>query len=505
MAPVLDNLSQAWRGMGLIQRVILLAVLLACIGAVALLVGWAKQPQMVLLYSDLAPEEASEIVEHVADADVPYELRSGGTSIYVPKEHVYSLRLQMASQGLPEGSHAGYSILDKEKIGASPFSQRVNYTRAIEGELAKTVELIDGVVSARVHVVRPEAPVFAGEERQASATVAVRTHPGRQLSSANVAAVVHLVAGSVEGLVPGNVVVVDSRGNLLTREDDSELARGANTLLDYQTQVERYLAHKAEDMLTAVLGPNRASVRVSATINTRSVSETVESYDPATKVVSEEEVQTSESTPAGEADTGAGSKEENITTVYKVGRTVREQQELPGKVESLSVAAFVDLSPPETPEAGGEEGEGEGGAAAAAAGPMISLEDAEQIIRNALGLKPDAPVKVVNMPFRGAQEPAIQPPADEGGSMALILEIARRSSLGILVIGVLIALKMFTGKSKSKTAALENQQGEQNYLPSAEGEEESEQVRQRITRALQNNPDEVKRLFLSWVKSEEGA
>ncbi len=497
MTPLLENLTQVWKGVGLIQRVVLLAVLLACIGAVALLVGWARQPEMALLYSDLEPEQASKIVETVSDEGIPYELRAGGTSVYVPRQQVYSLRLRMASDGLPDGSHTGYRILDEEKMGASPFSQRVNFTRAVEGELARTIELMEGVSSARVHVVRPESPVFAGEQRQASATVAVRLHPGRQLTSGNVAAVVHLVAGSVEGLSPSNVVVVDAHGNLLTQDDDTGLARGANTLLDYQTQVESYLSGKAEDMLTTVLGPNRASVRVSASVNNSSVSETVESYDPEARVLAREEIESSQRRPGGEGGQGDGdSREENIVTEYKVGRTIREHNELPGRIESLSVAAFVDLSPPQAVD--DYEGEGD----AVAAEPLISLEDAEQVIRNALGLEPDAAIKVVNMPFHGRDEAEMLPPDDDPGMIPLILEIARRSSLGILVIGALVALKMFTGKSKSKTAALEGA-GEQNQLP-GDSEEDPEQLRRRITRALQDNPDEVKRLFLSWVKAEEG-
>ncbi len=119
--------------MGLIQRVLLLGVLLGCIGAVALLVGWARKPDMSLLYSGLTPEEAAKIVEKINEEDIPHELADGGTTIKVPVDKVYSLRLMMASHGLPAGGEGGYQILDKEKIGASPFTQRVNYVRAIEG------------------------------------------------------------------------------------------------------------------------------------------------------------------------------------------------------------------------------------------------------------------------------------------------------------------------------------------------------------------------------------
>ena len=176
MVQQIQNFQQVWQRMGLIQRVLLLGVLLGCIGAVALLVGWARKPDMSLLYSGLTPEEASKIVEKINEEDIPHELADGGTTIKVPVDKVYSLRLMMASHGLPAGGEGGYQILDKEKIGASPFTQRVNYVRAIEGELVKTVNLLDGVIGARVHIVRPEASLFAGQKKNASPHQAENLH-----------------------------------------------------------------------------------------------------------------------------------------------------------------------------------------------------------------------------------------------------------------------------------------------------------------------------------------
>ena len=144
MATLVENLREVWRRAGLLQRTMLVSVLLACAGAVVLLVGWARQPKMALLYSRLDPEEAARIVEKIRDADVPYRLTDGGTTVYVPAEKVYSLRLTMAAQGLPTGEQAGYRILDEEKIGTSPFTQRVNYIRAVEGELARSIQIIEG-------------------------------------------------------------------------------------------------------------------------------------------------------------------------------------------------------------------------------------------------------------------------------------------------------------------------------------------------------------------------
>ncbi len=507
MVQQIQNLQQIWQRTSLVQRVLLVVILLVCIGAVALLVGWAHQPQMSLLYSGLAPEEAGKIVEKMNDADVPYELTDGGSTIKVPVDQVHSLRLTMASQGLPVGGQAGYQILDKEKIGTSPFTQRVNYTRAIEGELAKTIKLVDGVTTARVHIVRPETALFATQKKNASATVLVRVRPGWRLSPSNVAAITNLVAGSVENLVPEKVVVVDGRGRLLTSGGEgSDLARKANTLLDYKAQVEEYLADKAEKMLAAVLGPNRASVRVDAEIDITGSTETLEKYDADNKVITKEELRSTSTTPASAADgaaKGATTKEEDTITEYLVSRTTSQTTTLPGKIKSMTVAAMVDLS---APAASSEESE------PAAAAAKITLKDVEDIIRNAVGLKQADALKVVQTTFHQAAK--TEGPAEESTgimSMGFLLEMARRFSLGILVIGVLVAMRVLRGPKKKAGGsgeaqpALEGQVGGMgNLLPGGLSENDAALMRAQITQTLRDNPDQVKRLFQSWVSSEEG-
>ena len=220
------------------QRLLLVTIALACVGAGVLLVGWARQPEMALLYSDLPPADAAQIVEKARDAGIACKLSDGGTTIHVPRQNVYDLRLSLASEGLPSGQQAGYKILDEDRIGASPFAQRVNYIRAIEGEIARTVRLIEGVEAARVHVVRPEATLFGGREQAASATVALRLRGGWHLTRGNVAAIVHMVAGSVEGLSPDQVVVVDSQGTLLSGDDEPGAVAGASSVQDYKARVE---------------------------------------------------------------------------------------------------------------------------------------------------------------------------------------------------------------------------------------------------------------------------
>ncbi len=506
MAKNRQSIVEVWRRASMLQRILLLSVVLACVGGGVLLVNWARRPQMCLLYSGLSPEEAAKIVEKIRDADVRYELRSGGTAIYVPEDQAYSLRLTMAAQGLPTGDQSGYRILDDEKIGASPFTQRVNYRRALEGELARTIQMLEGVVAARVHIASPEPSLFVGRRKDASATVALRLAAGHSLSRANVAAIVHLVAGSVEGLSAKNVVVVDSQGNLMSGEGDDELVKQTNNFLDYKTRVESYLSRKAEDMLTAVLGPNRASVRVHAVIETSSLDQTVETYDPEAKVVSKEEVTSKTPTGAGGDKASSGTREESTVSEFLVSRTLEQKRALPGTIKSLSVAALVDLSGDSPPAGGGQPA------------PKLSVQDVEEIVRRAIGVTASDTIKVVSTTFERPQ--AAAPAAGEAGftNKDFYLEIAKRASLGILVFGALVALKMFgTSKRRAPAAAaqlpaegelaLEAQGGEgarRGLLPPAGSNPATGALAGRIARALEENPEEVKKLFLSWVESEKG-
>ena len=505
MAELPGNFRQLWQQTSLIQRVFLLAILLACVGAGVLLLGWARKPHMGMLYCGLEPDEAATIVEKIRDAGVPYELTDGGTTINVPVGEIHSLRLTMASTGLPAGGQKGYRILDEAEFGASPDKLRINYVRAVEGELARTIQMLASVTVARVHAVVPEARLFAGQKTGASATVALRVKPGWRLSQANAAAIVHMVAGAIEGLTPEKVVVV-ADGEIVSNTDRGGLGGKGGNFLDYKARVEEYLSKKAQDMLTAALGPDRASVRVDAVIETTNTSQTSEKYDPDGRVIAKEELKTMSSTPAtgGEgAAKGGTTREEETVSEYMVSRTVLETTGLPGQVKSLTVAALVDLSPPEKAE--GEQGK-------SSTARTMTVKDVEEVIRNAIGLKESDTLTVKETKFAG---PAVSlEAADQGGGLtdpSFLLEMGRRFSLGILVIGALLALRIFRGPKKKapEPAAgtalpqLEGQlAGTGNLLPGAEANPDL--LRAQITHALQSNPEEVKRLFLGWIESEKG-
>ncbi|MBP7051057.1 MAG: flagellar M-ring protein FliF [Phycisphaerae bacterium] len=492
----LQKLLLIWQKIGLVQRVLLAAIVLATGLIGALLVHWAQKPDMRMLYQELSPTEAAKITEKIAGKEIAYELRDGGTTIYVPREYVYQLRLDLAKDGLPVAEQNGYKLFDDEKIGISPFVQNVNLKRALQDELAKSIQMIDGVAHARVHIVSPEQKLFVSDEEQTSASVVLKLRPGYRLSGVNIAAITHLVAGSVKGLKAESVTIIDSDGRLLSGKGDSTLASGASTAQDYKERVEQGLVRKAEDMLSMVLGPGRATVQVSAVIDMNSVNTITETYDPTGKVATKEEITSKSELGAAAAgqktSPGATKKDETTTTEYQVGKTVKQHSVLPGEIRSMSVAAFVDLSVDAN-----EPGRSSQSAAA------MTVADVEEIIRTALGLKETDSIKVVNARFHRSPAALIE---EESSPWPWYVALARQLSLGIMAICAVVVLRIFS-RARGKAAA----QGE---LPSGgasagalmSGEPtvaEPLLVRRQIAHALKQNPDQVRQMFLSWIEERE--
>ena len=487
-----------WRKISLMQRALLVAVVVASAIIGSLLLHWARRPDMRMLYRELPPAEASNITEKISEKDIPYVLRDGGTAIYVPRKHVYQLRLDLAKEGLPVGEQSGYKLFDEEKIGVSPFVQNVNLKRALQDELAKSIQMVDGVAYARVHIVNPEQALFASEQTQTTASVVLQLRPGYRLTASTIAAITHLVSGSVKGLTSENVTIVDSQGRLLSGESNPALAAGAGTVHDYRERVEQGLAKKAEDLLMAVLGPGRAKVRVSAVVDMNSVSTVTETYDPTAKVATSEEVTKNSETGVDgsgqEAGAGTLKKDETVKTDYQVGKTVTQQMALPGEIRSLSVAAFVDLTVADSNEVGAD------GQSAL----IMQVTEVEEIIRNALGLKETDALKVVNAKFRQPAEPLIE---DEPTKWPRYVAMARQLSLGIMALCALVVLRIFS-RARSRAAeayAPSLPGGDRGPLlpPAHESSAEPTMLRRQITHALKSNPEQVREMFLRWIEEKE--
>lgn len=485
-----QKLKVVWQNVSLVQRVVLIAITLTFVIVGTLLTNWARRPDMALLYSGLDAEEASKIVEKIAEKSIAYKLASGGTTIYAPRENIAQLRLDMAKEGLPQGGQKGYGIFDNEKIGISPFVQNVNLNRALQDELAKSIQMIDGVVHARIHIVTPERNLFNSAAMQTSASVVLRLKAGYRLSGLNIAAITHLVAGSVEGLKSENITVVDSQGRLLSGESDQGIGAGVGTVVDYRERVEQGLENKVKEMLTAVLGSERASVKVSAEIDMNSTNLVTKSYDP-TGVVVTEEIKEKSKTPgssANGASAGSGGKETDntITTNKLFGEKTQTTSELPGGIKSLSVAAFVDLYPADPN----------------AKDLIITEVSVVDIIKNALGLKDANSIKVVNARFF---RPALT--EVEESKKLDFTAIAGQASLGIMAVCALLVLKMFSGAKKkagsiSNAAQLPAVGAPGGFLPAGIDNPDPSRLRRQIADSLRNNPEQAKQLFSSWLEEK---
>jgi len=307
--------------------------------ALVMLVTWANKPTFGVLFSNLEAQDASKIIDKLKQESIPYEIGDGGKAILVPKEKVYELRLQMAGQGLPQTSVVGYEIFDKPSFGMTDFTQKVNYKRALEGELEKTILQLDEVDGANVHIVIPDNALFASEQKKTTASVFLKLKDGAQLNPEAVSGVQRLVAASVEGLDPNDVTIVDSRGNLLSRKNDGIDALTAEQY-EIQNKVESCVASKAQTMLDAVLGPGNSIVRVNAQLDFNQVEKTTEQYDPNSVVQNEQTMQERAAVP-GDTST-ANSMRTNSVTNYDVGKTVERIVGTTGGIKKMSVAVLVN-------------------------------------------------------------------------------------------------------------------------------------------------------------------
>ncbi|TVR54805.1 MAG: flagellar M-ring protein FliF [Puniceicoccaceae bacterium] len=401
MPAILKQIQLFWAELGLNQRI---SLVLAGAGVLAVMTGilvWSARPDMQLLYGRLDPQDASEIVQHLESSGIAYQLGGGGTSVYVPKQHVYRVRMDLASRRLPSGGGVGFEIFDRSNFGISDFVQRTNYIRALQGELARTVMQLDGVRNARVMVVLPENRlVLTADDRRPTASVFIETG-GMRLAVEAVSSIRSLVANAVEGLRPADVVVVDNRGNVLTNDLEEEYAGGLSTgQLRYRKTLEDYYGKKVESMLSTVLGPGSAVVRVSVDIDSSSATITEERFDPESTVlrnqsITEDVGSTTESSEAGGVGTAANvanggqvDATNSVTRTQQTRRTRDEKFEInrttssviraPGEIRRMTAAVFVAMR---------FQGAGE------AREPMPrspeEIESLRQVVINALGIQPE--------------------------------------------------------------------------------------------------------------------
>ncbi len=329
------------------QKLLLIGAVSVALALVIVMLVWTGRPSYEILFADLSKKDAAEIIDKLKEKKIDFKLEEGGNTILVPAGKVYELRLEFASMGLPEEGVVGYEIFDKSNIGMTDFLQKLNYRRALEGELTRTIEQIEAVEKARVHIVIPETRLFEEDQKPVTASVILKLNRARSLNPAKINGIAHLVASSVEGLEPENVTIVDTRGRILSNNSNpDDLLTLSATQLDFRKKVEEYLTQKAQSMLDRVFGPGNAIVRVNADLDFRQIKKTIEEYDPDNTVVRSEEIN-EQITPGSNQANGnnanaVASKSTNTITNYEINRTLQQVVESVGNIQHLSIAVLVN-------------------------------------------------------------------------------------------------------------------------------------------------------------------
>ena len=338
MPPLIQQFREIIQGMSVGQRIALFTVIIGVISSLVVLSLWANRPEYALLYSNLAAEDASEIVNTLRDDGVPYRLSSGGRTIHVPTDQVSEYRLTFAAEGVATGSITGFELFDEQRMGMTTFMQRVNYQRALEGELVRTLNQMNEVRSSRVHLVIPEKRFFE-EADHATASVVLHLEAGAFLTPRRIHGIAALIGNSVPDLSPENVTIVDAGGKLLSEafRDGGEVSASSRNW-DIRRSVEVGLQQKAQELLDDVLGPGRSIVKVSAELNFEQLERTLETYGTDEAAVLSEERNVEHH--IGQ-DTTSRSIEQTVTN-YELDKTLEHFVASTGDIRRLTVAVLID-------------------------------------------------------------------------------------------------------------------------------------------------------------------
>ena len=369
----IQNLWRKFLALSPVNMAVALGGMALVIGALISISLWVQSPDYQLLYTNLSDQDAAAVVEQLNTQNIPHQLTNQGRNVSVPSNKVYEIRLSLAGQGLPAGSEVGLELFEDTPMGMTEFTQKLNYQRALQGELARTIKSLESVELARVHLALPKEELFVKEKQSGKASVMVKLHPGRTLSQSQIQGIVHLVSSSVQGIPPGNVVLVDPKGNLLSGSkaisNDVMLTASNYT---HKRKVENEMEQRIALMLEKALGTGKVTARVNADMNFDKVVQTEELYDPDSQVVRSEQTTTEsmvgaavpsgvpgiesllpgeEGTPEPTQSQGAAPTRSNEkqTLNFEINKVVKQTSQTTGKIERLSVSVLVDGTVSGTP------------------------------------------------------------------------------------------------------------------------------------------------------------
>ena len=410
MDSVTQSLSKLWTGFESLssgKKISILMVLLLAAASIFLLIYMTTQVEYRVLFSNLSNEDAGHIVSKLGEKKIPYKVSSSGGVISVPADKVSELRMELAAAGLPQGGGVGFEIFDNKTLGATEFEQQLNYRRALQGELSRTINGLDEIQSSRVHIALPKDSLFTEQQKKPTASVTLRLKSGKSLRPAQIDGIVHLVASSIEGMNPEDVMVVDSRGTILsTKQNDNKLSKMTAQQIDFQRNMEKDLAARIQTMLENVVGQGKAVVRVTAELDFRIMEKTEESYNPEAQVVRS----TQRNSEKENAVTTAGAvsenpKKEKLDEIvnYEINKVVSKTVMPVGETKKLSIAVLVD----------GKYKKNEKSEEVYQALTKNEIDALEDLVRKSSGFNAQRgdQVVVTNMPFRKVEAEEAEAPS----------------------------------------------------------------------------------------------
>jgi flagellar M-ring protein FliF len=521
------------------QKIMLALAVAAVVAVMGAVWMWGQQPDYRVLFSNFSDRDGGAIVAELEKLNIPYKYAEGGGAVLVPADRVHDARLKLASQGLPKGGNVGFELMENQKLGSSQFIEQVNFQRAMEGELARSIESVSTVQAARVHLAMPKDSIFVSEQKQPTASVLLNLHPGRTLDQQQVSAIVHLVASSVPDLPIKNVTVVDQNGNLLSETGKAASTTGMDpSQIKYVQELQQSVVRRIESIITPIVGPDNVRAEATADVDFSRSEQAVESYKPnqtpdAMVIRSQ---QTSESlngsanpggvpgaltnqplapatapitaqgqqaaTPPANGAAAANTRKD-ATVNYEVDKTIQYVQQGVGGLKRLSVAVVVNYK--KTTDAEGK----------VAMKPLSKDETAQitNLVKEAMGFNAERgdSINVVNTPFARAEPEVLpDPPIWKNPEYADYFQIAQAAgkyllmalALAILYLRVLKPLLKKFSEAAKRSPPSQNLQL-QHAPASLPGQRNYQDNLTRAQSLANEDPRVVANIVKTWVGSNE--
>lgn len=512
----LTTLIQEWP---LSRKVATGAVLLIALALSVVLILQARTADQQLLYANLSMNDAGAVANWLKNQKIEYSLKNDGKDIWVSANQLYQTRLELAANGLPSGGGIGFEVFDKQSFALSDYVQKVNYTRALQGELARTISSLAPVESTRVHLALPEKRLLKSQQKNATASVIVTLRQGKTLDNQQVQGIIHLVAGSVSDLEPDNVKVIDANGVVLEgQKQKTEDNLVSLDTLTFQREVEHNMEMRVQDLLDKTMGKDKAMVRVSAALDFSKVEKTQELFDADDPVIRSEQVN-QESTGVDNAGgvpgvqsnlqgnefqqgaTSPPSTKNSRTTNFEISKTISKTVVPIGSIKKLSVSVLV---------ADKVQQDESGATTSTTPRSPEELKSIENMVGSAIGLVADRGdiINVLSMPFIDPAKPQGQGEQVPANLLYQYLPLAKYLliALGILLLYFLLirpVIKTMKGEVKQHYKTVEQLELEQQQKAEEEPLEPPLPVDEAITalrREVNHNQVPTAFILKNWIQ-----